>query len=110
MRDTVAVTAAQETKVIRASGDVRQEGRDLHAALPVQSEGPARRQQFVLGNSAAGLERSERFWNGLPGQPNQIGFGIEEIDVAWASGHEKENDASGPGQKMRRSGRERVRR
>src|SRR5258708_39740430 len=106
MRDTVAVTAAQETKVIRASGDVRQEGRDLHAALPVRSEGPAGRQQFVLGDGAAGLERSERFWRGGPGPPNQNGFWVEEIYTAWGSGDEKENRASCPRPKNRGPWRE----
>src|SRR2546423_852255 len=59
-------------------------------------------EQFVLRHRASCFECAERFRNGLPGKANQLGFWIEQIDVAWSAGHEKKNHTLGPRAKMRR--------
>src|SRR4051812_599286 len=108
MRDAIAVAAAKEAHFIGPLRDVGEEIGDLDAALAARFELAAGREEFVFGDGAAGFEMAERFGNGLPGEFEEVGFGIKEINMAGAARHEEEDDAFGFGRKMRGFGSEGI--
>jgi hypothetical protein len=97
MGDAVAVAAAEEAHFVGPVGDVGEEVGNLDAALAAGFEFARGGEEFVFGDGAAGFEVAEGFGNGLAGEFDEVRLGIEEIDVAGAAGHEKENDAFGFG-------------
>jgi hypothetical protein len=108
MSHAVAVAAAEQTHFIGPLRDVWQEVGNLDAAFSARFEFAAGRKQFVFGDGAARFEMAERFRDRLTGEFDEIGLGIEQVDMAWSARHEKENDSLGFRWKMRGFGRERI--
>src|SRR5438477_51933 len=108
MGDAVAVTAPQDAQLINVPRDMWEEVRNFDSRLAVFTEGAERRKQLVFCHVAPRLERAERFRNRLTGEANEVRLRIEQIDVAWTSRHEQENDVANSRREVRWLWSERI--
>ena len=104
----IGVKRTDHGEIVDAFGHVREERADLGPAIAVFFEVPLRpfEEEFFVARTVTGFRVVEG--DGFPVVSDELGLGIERVDVRYAAGHEQEDDALGLGREVAGFGSERI--
>src|SRR6478672_2105247 len=111
MVEKVGRARFHQRNFVNDRGGVRKELGNKRAALAVRRELPPGAEQFgamAAAHEGESFSFDERLWNGLTIQLDQLWLVIEQLELAWAAGHEKEDDVFRSRREMWGFGRERI--